>query len=79
MAILTHMCPHCLTDHVGLRMVAFTHIYDQTHTVHLVCPKCKLPGGATVDRRPGAIATDFPELLQSEDEIIFHGWELGGF
>jgi hypothetical protein len=45
MAIITHVCPHCKTDHIGLRIVALTRNGNQP-IVHLTCPKCDLPSSA---------------------------------
>ncbi len=46
MAIITHKCPHCQTDHIGLRIVAATPATDNKWVAHLDCPKCNLPSGA---------------------------------
>jgi hypothetical protein len=48
MAIITHMCPHCRTDHMGLRVVAFAQTGNNEGIVHVDCPKCHLPSCATV-------------------------------
>jgi hypothetical protein len=80
MAIVTHMCPHCLTDHVGLRTVAVTPLQEHKYTVHLVCPKCKLPCGATMDLPDSrGHSTDLFELSQHEDDLGADGWRIVQF
>jgi hypothetical protein len=46
MAILTHKCPHCLTEHIGLRSVAGTGMGGWNCALHVMCPKCHFPSCA---------------------------------
>jgi hypothetical protein len=55
MAIITHMCPHCRTDHMGLRVAAFSPLGNADGVAHLDCPKCNYPSCALV-RGNGAVA-----------------------
>ena len=49
MAIVTHKCPHCLTDHIALTIAAHHPIEDSwVHAVHLDCPKCRKPSSAVI-------------------------------
>jgi hypothetical protein len=61
-------------------MVAFTHVEGNKHTVHLACPKCKLPSGATMTLAPGrSNATGFDTLLRTEGDILDTGWAVENF
>jgi len=49
MATFTHQCPHCLTEHIALRIVA-ARDFSQWHGVlHLSCPKCRMPSAALIE------------------------------
>jgi hypothetical protein len=44
MATLTHSCPHCLTEHIALKIVSGTPIPDSDEwAAYLRCPKCASP------------------------------------
>src|SRR4051794_14905404 len=46
MATFTHKCPHCLTEHIALRIHAGQFFHPQRAGVHLDCPKCAMPSAA---------------------------------
>jgi Domain of unknown function (DUF4145) len=75
MAMLTHKCPHCLTEYIGLRLVAVTAESNVAGSVHLTCPKCKKPSSAWVKaNRSNAPAMN--ELMYGADDILNHGWTV---
>lgn len=43
MPILTHKCPHCLTDHIALEVISVTGIAEWRAALYLRCPKCNFP------------------------------------
>ncbi|WP_164988159.1 DUF4145 domain-containing protein [Bradyrhizobium betae] len=55
MATFTHQCPHCLTEHIALRVYAGQFFHPQQPVVHLDCPKCGMPSAAHLQiiRAPG--------------------------
>ena len=71
MAIITHKCPHpeCLTEHIGLWVIAVSSVSSQVAAAHLQCPKCKMPSVALL-QNPGYT----PEQLRSHqgDLIDYH-------
>lgn len=50
MSTLTHKCPHCLTDFIGLQIVQVSHASASSSFVHLSCPKCHFPSAASLTR-----------------------------
>jgi hypothetical protein len=82
MSILTHKCPHCLTDHIGLRMVGYTAVAgkEKHFSVHLSCPKCYLPSGALMTLQQGRQnATGFETLIKGQYVISDHSWTVVDF
>jgi len=52
MVTLTHKCPHCLTDHIALRVAAPGAFFQpEKGGVHLDCPKCAMPSCAMITFR----------------------------
>jgi hypothetical protein len=77
MPILTHKCPHCSTEHMGLRVVASSN-YDSTHWIaHLHCPKCLGPSAAKLYQTMGASGVD--TVMRSQGEVTSFGWGLDEF
>ncbi len=76
MSILTHMCPHCTTDKMGLRVVAVTTIAPFDHVLHLSCPKCNLPSSARVNPSRSSPAHNFMEALGDIRDL---GWRIVSF
>jgi hypothetical protein len=59
MAIVTHKCPHCLTEHIALNIAAHHPIEDGwVQAVHLDCPKCRKPSAAIVCSEDQRIQTN---------------------
>jgi hypothetical protein len=79
MAILTHKCPHCLTEHIALRLVAVTVSADgATPIIYLTCPKCKFPSTAhLVAKQPGHLAIN--QLMGAEGDIADFKWTIKQF
>ncbi|MCK1583224.1 DUF4145 domain-containing protein [Bradyrhizobium sp. 168] len=46
MATFTHKCPHCLTEHIALRIHPGQFFHSHRAGVHLDCPKCAMPSAA---------------------------------
>jgi hypothetical protein len=79
MAILTYKCPHCLTEHIGLRVIAITPSQPGA-AVHLSCPKCNKPSSAViVTNRPIGSIVPRDNLTQLPGEITEHGWAIEEF
>ncbi|MGO9007608.1 MAG: DUF4145 domain-containing protein [Beijerinckiaceae bacterium] len=76
MAILTHICPHCSTDGVGLRIAAATAIDSDNYALHLSCPKCNLPSSAVVTTTRTSPNYNF---MQYAGEFTDLWWKLVGF
>src|ERR1700675_4328361 len=76
MAIITRMCPHCGTDHIGLRVAAFSGTGNMTGIAHLDCPKCDRPSCALVqgDGRIG-----MPNWAGFNGDIEQLGWKVTDF
>jgi Domain of unknown function (DUF4145) len=77
MAIITHMCPHCATDYVGLRITAVTQA-PGGWAAHLHCPKCQFPSCATMKQTaPGAQSPDV--FSQVPGDYLNAGWAIDEF
>jgi hypothetical protein len=76
MAIATHMCPHCLTDHMGLRVAAFAETAPWRGIAHLNCPKCRMPSCATVEGNGSASMGNWANHLGDIAEL---GWQVREF
>lgn len=79
MAIFTHQCPHCLTDHIGLQLVHTTK--DKTGAIcygNLVCPRCRKPSGAAFLENPHfqPHPANWELIPQMAGDVTDHGWEL---
>src|SRR6266436_5788558 len=70
------MCPHCRTDHMGLRVVAAADTGKNRGVAHVDCPKCQLPSCATV-RGDGKIPIN--DWGAYAGDIAGLGWEVADF
>lgn len=79
MPLLTHKCPHCLTEHIGLRVVALEAASAGSVAVHLGCPKCKKPSSALIApaRQQNVVGSN--TLMQQPGELTDMGWRLDQF
>jgi hypothetical protein len=81
MPLLTHKCPHCLTEHVALRVVAI----DQMHeggwycAVHLRCPKCSYPSCGIISVENAEHAEPFDRMTRSAGDVLNMGWKIEHF
>jgi hypothetical protein len=73
------MCPHCRTDHVGLRIVAATRLSGQGWVAHLVCPKCHLPAGAEMKSVVREGQQSWDTFTQIEGDYLEMGWAIARF
>ena len=76
MPILTHVCPHCLTNHIGLHIAAYQAMSAYKGTVHLSCPKCDLPSCGVVE---GNGDVSMSSWGSSSGDILQWGWTLVEF
>jgi len=73
MAILTQTCPHCLTSHIGLKIIAGTPINGERWAAHLKCPKCFMPSCAVM-MYGNRGAHSWTNHAQYEGDIDSWGW-----
>jgi Domain of unknown function (DUF4145) len=78
MSTLTHKCPHCSTEHMGLRIVAISPGGGRKAAIHLICPKCKRPSSALLTPTPQAVHTQ-EQLNQIQGEITESKWDIDDF
>jgi hypothetical protein len=80
MAILTHMCPHCGTDRLGMRVVAAT-TFGTDWVAYLQCPKCNLPAAARCRAgRSGAIGSQtWASHGSFHGDFLESGWAIVDF
>jgi hypothetical protein len=78
MAILTHKCPHCLTEHIALKVVAITPLGDWDAIAHLSCPKCYLPSAARLLVDQLNIAIRVGDWLREHGDLA-DGWRVFNF
>jgi hypothetical protein len=79
MAILTHKCPHCLTDNIALTVVYIRPV-DETEieaSVCLECPRCNHPSGAVLLKGPSS--TRLHQLLSLPGDLADAKWILTHF
>jgi hypothetical protein len=77
MAILSHKCPHCLVEAVGLHVVHCSNKQNKRF-VSLVCPKCKMPSAAELLNHHAT--SDVESLLQNTGgDILDFGWIVHEF
>jgi hypothetical protein len=79
MAVLTHKCPHCLTEHMGLRVVAVESAKGSRAAVHLNCPKCSNPSCAVIGPSRSQGVLGWNTLMQQHGEITDMGWGIQKF
>jgi uncharacterized protein DUF4145 len=81
MAILTYKCPHCVTDHVALQVVAATRGPNATPLIaHLQRPKCLLPVAASLMPAQGrGPNSDLHAIMQFHGDIREFGWAINEF
>src|SRR5437773_2616971 len=74
MGILTHQCPHCLTNQMGLRILAVNAIPSVGWATHLFCPKCNLPCSALVVSAKNS-PLNMDQAVSTNADILDHGWK----
>jgi hypothetical protein len=74
MLIFTHQCPHCATDHIGLKIVNWKKTGEYRYVTNFLCPRCDLPSGAIFG--PNSTVTPFEHLLRNNDgaDVSDYGW-----
>ena len=75
MAILTHKCPHCLTEHMALRSVASTGMGGWNCALHVVCPKCQFPSCAHL-RSSGQNPVQPDKVHSQPGDLAQLGWAI---
>jgi hypothetical protein len=80
MSILTHQCPHCLTEHIALNVVAVTHIQGPgwNCAAYLRCPKCQKPSCAHM-KSDGRNAVQWDGLTGQPGDLTQYNWQLSVF
>ena len=77
-----HQCPHCLVRDIALVVVAWSPLKqngkaDQNAAVALlICPRCQLPSGATLERHGGET---YGHLGGVGGDPTEQGWLLNAF
>jgi hypothetical protein len=81
MAVLTQKCPHCLTEHMGLRVVAVeaANAAGTLAAVHVACPKCKKPSAAVIGPARPQNIVGWNVLMQQQGELTELGWKIENF
>jgi hypothetical protein len=80
MPLLTHKCPHCLTEHIALRAVSIELIADDWHCViYLRCPKCSRPSCGIISMSKPQEAVQSGALMQHPGDILHVGWKIDQF
>ena len=75
MAILTHKCPHCLTEHIAMRSVASTAMGGWNCALHVVCPKCQYPSSAHLTST-GQGAPQPDQLHSQPGDVVQLNWTV---
>lgn len=78
MATFTHKCPHCLTEHIALIVMAGWMLEDFIAALVFQCPKCRGPGAAiieTIDSRAAIYPRDW--MSSSGDIAAYWGIKSG--
>lgn len=75
MAILVHKCPHCLSEHMSLEILAYSSgKIPHFQMVYLKCPKCLLPSSAELHwKESGSPNTSY---LGMKCDPTDYGWKL---
>ena len=79
MALLTHKCPHCLTEHIALRLVDISHMEGWNCAAYFVCPKCVMPSCAHLTAEGKQGATQPSSLKQFNGDLTTSGWRVKAF
>jgi Domain of unknown function (DUF4145) len=79
MSILTHKCPHCLTDHIALNVVAVTDIQPWNCAVYLRCPKCMLPSCAHMEAPKESNVLQPNQLQGQPGDLAQYRWQVASF
>jgi hypothetical protein len=77
-AILTHKCPHCLTEHIALTVVSSWEQEQGVAALALRCPKCKKPSAANMlPVKSGFTAAG--SIEHQSGDVTALGWKLFQF
>src|SRR5262245_32716139 len=79
MAILTHKCPHCLTEHIALNVVAVTELPNWHCVVYLRCPKCSRPSCAVMNLPDTRNAITWNNLQGQQGDLTQYRWQITSF
>jgi hypothetical protein len=77
MAILSHKCPHCLTENIALRIAASLQHDVFAGIIHLDCPKCALPSAALIESATNQ--TPFPNAVGSSGDVQSLRFDIKNF
>jgi len=69
--------PHCLTDHIGLKVIRWTGDGSKRF-ISLICPRCRRPSSGEI-RRSRSDAPDLDSLVNSELDLTDFSWEVVEF
>jgi hypothetical protein len=81
MAILTHKCPHCLTEHIALRVISIDQI-DQGGwycAIYLRCPKCSHPSCGIISASAHHDVMAPASVMQRPGDVLNTGWAIEHF
>jgi hypothetical protein len=78
MTIVSSDCPHCFTKHIALLLVAASNLHSGNEiAASLVCPKCKMPISARLEKiNPMSSARDAHELNSFNTDIKELNWRI---
>ena len=75
MLIFTHKCPHCATDHIGLKIVNWKKLGEYKYVANFLCPRCDLPSGATFGAARSITAFEYLSRNIDGSDVSDYGWE----
>jgi hypothetical protein len=78
MAIITHQCPHCMTEHIALRVRLGVDFGNWKASAHLDCPKCLMPSCAILLAASGSPLNP-DSWARYEGDLSSHRWEITEF
>jgi hypothetical protein len=79
MATFTHKCPHCLTEHIALRVRVGHAVKPNNYGAHLDCPKCNKPSCAMLVMGSSGQNMQPPQWDQHQVDLTLYGWTAEQF
>jgi Domain of unknown function (DUF4145) len=79
MATFTHQCPHCLTEHIALRIRLGADFGSWRATAHFDCPKCHMPSCALLTGSADLNGAFVPDNWGNNHLDITTSWDVVEF